>query len=181
MTQGVSGDSPAQDTLLSHLDNVSRGLSTLPALPPYPTVQASILHTSQGSVSGVIILGPPIAPFLLRSTEPTVSGSWPLLFHALLFPSFSLSQTCGFGPRMHHTSSYLWVFARAVPPSWNALCFLSTPPHATAVRFHLMCHFLQEDHPDHPEALAPPLYICRSCPWCDRPHPLDPLILAHQK
>lgn len=178
MTRGVSGDSPAQDALLSHLDSLSSSISPLPASPPCPTARAPIPHTSQGSVSGVIILGPPIAPFLLRTTG---SGSWPLLFHALLlFPSF-LCQTCGFSPRMHHASSYFWISVRAVPPSWNAPCFLSTPPHPTAVRFHLMCHFLQEAHPDHPEAPAPPLYICRSCPWCARPHPLDPLILAHQE
>lgn len=144
----------------------SRRVSLMPAPLPCPG-PISETHRAHGAW----VLLPPV---LCAMSLPSLS--WPLPLPSL---TWLLSVV----------KSAVLLLASGSLPVLFPLPATLFPPHPSlpyclfncfsAVRFHLMGHSLQEAHPDHPDAVAPPLCLCRSCPWCTTAHLLDPLVSAH--
>lgn len=176
------GTSSGQNTLISpHTTSAAASLLSLYHLPT-PTC----IHSPHRP--GWCLGCPPMAALYCGPQSPQGLGPTPI---CPMFGFFSPRFPCP-----SHVASVLKC-TTLLPASgslhmlFHLPGMLFLPPHPTpsyclfncfsVVRFHLLCHFLQEAYPDHPDAQAPQLCTHRSCPWCAIPHPLDPLIPAHQK
>ena len=109
-----------------------------PVLCWVQTSQRMLLCAALNSLHGV---AGQTHPILQRRDCPHAKASSALFLLPLI------SQSYGFSPPKHHTSSCLWVLVCAILPSRNALSSSPNPTLLpTAVRFHLIRHFFQEVH-----------------------------------